>query len=325
MSSFSAIYLRMPNWIGDLCMTLPCLETLLETGKPVIVCARPWAEELLAAYPLHGFIPLSGQLRQDRKAVKSYRQQQSNNMAYGLLLPDSFSSAAIFRLAGIPCAGHIDDGRRLLLRWPFKKSSTPCHAVQAWYRLTMLSLQAWNLPLAAEAQPPKELALRLNSKHHHIAQQLMADHHLQPGNYILIAPTAVGRHHGKNKVWNGFDTLTRALQSRGHTVVMCPPPAERDQARANAPSAHCLPAVSLGGFAALAKSSQLVVCNDSGVSHIAAAVGAKQLTLFGVTNRNRTGPWSPQAHCLGSDAGWPTMEEVLTKIQTLIPESRAWR
>ena len=64
-----------------------------------------------------------------------------------------------------------------------------------------------------------------------------------------------------------------------------PPPAETDEARRNAPTAQLLPPLSLGAFAALTARSALVICNDSGVSHVAAAASARQLTLFGVTRR----------------------------------------
>src|SRR5690606_30501800 len=128
--------------------------------------------------------------------------------------------------------------------------------------------------------------------------------------FVLIAPTATGLHKGKVKVWPGFDTLTRALQARGHTVVMCPPPAEVEEARRNAPTAQLLPAVPLGAFAALTARAALVVCNDSGVSHVAAAAGARQLTLFGVTNPARTGPWTPRVGRMGSERNWPRPAEV---------------
>ena len=75
--------------------------------------------------------------------------------------------------------------------------------------------------------------------------------------------------------------------------------------------------MSLGAFAALAARAGLVVCNDSGVSHIAAAVGAHQLTLFGVTRPGRTGPWSPEAYCMGSEHAWPSLDAVLGQIDAL--------
>ena len=91
---------------------------------------------------------------------------------------------------------------------------------------------------------------------------------------------------------------------------MCPPPAETDEARRNAPTAQLLPPLSLGAFAALTARSALVICNDSGVSHVAAAASARQLTLFGVTRPGRTGPWSPRAVCVGAEDAWPPEDEV---------------
>jgi heptosyltransferase-2 len=71
-----------------------------------------------------------------------------------------------------------------------------------------------------------------------------------------------------------------------------------------------LDAMTLIGFAALAKGAGLVICNDSGVSHVAALVRARQLTLFGVTDPALTGPLSETAMSLGGVARWPSLEEV---------------
>jgi heptosyltransferase-2 len=99
---------------------------------------------------------------------------------------------------------------------------------------------------------------------------------------------------------------------------MCPPVAEVEAARANAPDALLLPAMGLGAFAALTMRAALVICNDSGVSHVAAAAGARQITLFGVTQRDCTGPWSDKARCIGSEHGWPSIEEVVEMAMMLL-------
>src|SRR5690606_15665974 len=139
----------------------------------------------------------------------------------------------------------------------------------------------------------------------------------------LIAPTATGLHRGKVKVWPHYDLLTRRLQEAGHTVAMCPPPAEVEAARANAPTAICLPPLKLGAFATLTRLAALVVCNDSGVSHLAAASGARQLTLFGVTQPERTGPWSDKAVCLGSAQAWPSAEQAAECVAALLTRQQA--
>ena len=62
----------------------------------------------------------------------------------------------------------------------------------------------------------------------------------------------------------------------------------------------------------------LVICNDSGVSHVAAAASARQLTLFGVTRPGRTGPWSPRAVCVGAEDAWPPEDEVEQQARRLL-------
>lgn len=311
MSEISCLYVRLPNWVGDVCMSLPSLALLADTGLPLAICARPWARDLLQGVARHDFIPMQGRLWNDRRAVSEHRRGLEAGAArtHGLALPDSLSSAAVFRLAGVPSAGYRDDGRSLLLRWPIAKPDAGLHAVQSWHYLTRSALQRWGLP-AGPPQPGPDLNLPITPDHHAAADELLHGAGLADQPFVLIAPTATGLHKGKVKVWPGFESLARALQARGHTVVMCPPPAEVNEAVRNAPTARLLPAVPLGAFAALTTRAALVVCNDSGVSHVAAAAGARQLTLFGVTNPERTGPWSPRAVCLGSDRNWPAAPEV---------------
>lgn len=311
MPEISCLYVRLPNWVGDVCMSLPSLALLQDAGLPLVVCARPWARDLLDGVAKHGFIPMQGRVWDDARAVREHRRALAGagRAVRGLALPDSLSSAAVFRLAGVPSAGYRDDGRSLLLRWPIAKPDAGLHAVQSWYYLTRAALQRWGLSAGAE-QPGPLLNLPITEAHRQAADALLAGAGLADQPFVLIAPTATGLHKGKIKVWPGFDALARALQARGHTVVMCPPAAEADEAVRNAPTARLLPAVPLGAFAALTARAALVVCNDSGVSHVAAAAGARQLTLFGVTNPGRTGPWSPRAVCVGSDRNWPDTAEV---------------
>lgn len=311
MSEISCLYVRLPNWVGDVCMSLPSLRTLQAAGLPLVICARPWARDLLDGIEKREFLPMLGKVGPDRAKVSAHRRSlgADGRRARGLLLPDSLSSALVFRLAGLPSAGYRDDGRSFLLRWPVAKPDAGLHAVQSWHHLTREALARWGLP-TGPAQPGPTLDLPLTPAHQQTASLALEAAGLAGQRFVLIAPTATGLHKGKVKVWPGFDTLTRTLQARGHTVVMCPPPAETEEARRNAPTAQLLPPLPLGAFAALTARAALVICNDSGVSHVAAAAGARELTLFGVTRPGRTGPWSPRAVCVGSETAWPSIEEV---------------
>jgi len=308
-------------------MSLPSLALLRATGVPVTVCARPWAQDLLAgiaapaglACPELEFLPMRGAFSADRKTVRAHVRGAGAGLR-ALTLPDSLSSAAVFRLAGLPTAGYRDDGRSFLLRWPITKPPAPVHAVESWYFLTRAALSAWSL-CAGPAQPGPELGLRPTASQQQDADAVVADAGLAERPFVLIAPTATGLHRGRVKVWPGFAELSRRLQARGIAVAMCPPPAELDQARQNAPDAQVLAPLGLGAFAALTTRAALVVANDSGVSHVAAAVGARQITLFGVTQRERTGPWSPRALSLGEDGHWPAVETVLDLTSNLLQQT----
>jgi heptosyltransferase-2 len=310
ISEISRLYVRLPNWVGDVCMSLPSLSLLGSTGIPLVICARPWARDLLSGIDSHDFIPMRGRAKEDWLTTRQHRKQSLTSKAVvrGITLPDSLSSAAVFRLAGIPVAGYRDDGRSFLLKWPINKPTSSMHAVESWFNLTRLTLEQWGFP-QGNIKPANQLNLPITHEQHTMAEDILRQAELSNRPFTLIAPTATGLHKGKIKVWPHFDALTRSLQSRGHIVVMCPPPNEIEEAQRNAPTAQLLPSMSLGAFAALTTRAKLVVCNDSGVSHIAAAANARQLSLFGVTSPHRTGPWSPSATCLGSEGNWPTLAE----------------
>ncbi|WP_432784569.1 hypothetical protein AAEX37_01535 [Oligella sp. MSHR50489EDL] len=322
MKKISRIFIRLPNWIGDVCMSLSSLNAVIGSGRKVVICAKPWAQGLLAGYSANSkveFLAISGKWRDDARKIHQYRKAHPvPHSEVGLLLPDSLSSALCFKFAGLSSAGYKDDGRSLLLSWPVKKSKPKPHAVESWFYLTRSALTEWGYSCIAE--PKSTVLLPLTAEQLAEKEAFLSRHGLQKGKFILIAPTAVGLHKGKNKVWQGYEQLTRSLQALGHKVIMCPPPNEVNQAKANAPSATLLPALSLGAFAALLKDAALVICNDSGVSHIAAAANARQITLIGVTDVKNTGPWSPHALILGENGRWPEQEEVLTAVQGRLTE-----
>ncbi len=320
MKNISRIYLRLPNWIGDVCMSLPSLYAVMNTGCEVIVCAKPWAESLLKGIVGIQILSLSGQWHEDRKIIKLHKKNNpAKGKSVGLLLPDSLTSALTFRLAGLSSAGYKDDGRSLLLKWSFDKPSKNLHAVESWYHLTHCALHKWHFKSATV--PETTLILPLTASDTQKADSLLKEHQLNAGKFILIAPTATGKHKGKDKVWPRFGEYTRNMQAQGYTVVMCPPPNEREAAFKNAPAALCLPAIGLGVFVALISKAALVVCNDSGVSHLASLTRTPQITLIGVTDPKRTGPWSQTAHICGSMDNWPELDTVIKLSISLLNPS----
>jgi len=137
----------------------------------------------------------------------------------------------------------------------------------------------------------------------------------------MLCPVAIGRHKGRIKAWDGFGALCASVLAAGTPVVACPGPGEGDAVRAAVPGATVLPESDIGTFAALLAGSRVAVANDSGAAHVAAAVGAPLVTIFGVTDGRRTGPWSPTALRVGSADGWPGLDEVAAAVHRLL-ESR---
>jgi heptosyltransferase-2 len=95
------------------------------------------------------------------------------------------------------------------------------------------------------------------------------------GPYTMLCPAAIGLHHGRPKAWTGYPKLCTELRAHGVRVV----------------------------------------ANDSGPSHVAAAVGAPLVTIFGVTEPGRTRPWTPVADLVGGSHGWPEFDTVWERVQ----------
>jgi heptosyltransferase-1 len=103
-----------------------------------------------------------------------------------------------------------------------------------------------------------------------------------------------------NKRWppDRFGALAAWLRdARGLASVVLWGPGERDIAdavvRASAGAATAAPETTLTDLVALARAARLVVSGDTGPTHIAEAVGAPLVALFGPTDPRRNGPWVP--------------------------------
>lgn len=317
----SLVIVRMPNWIGDVCMSLPCLQLLKEAGMELVVVARPWAQPLIEPFAPKEFVSVNGTFSQDLFAVRKISARTRHD-ARGLILPDSLSSAALFYLTGISSAGYRDDGRSLLLRWPVSKPNQRLHASQKWAHLVREALGHWGLrPLDSNHASSAELPsvnFSPTESDQSAAFKLMDQFALAPHDFILIAPTATGKHRGQTKTWPHFAQLCQKLVEAGLKVIACPPGNERTQAQEAAPQATIVGPLSIGAFCALAAKASVVICNDSGAAHLSALVKARQITLFGVTDPADTAPLSTVGIQMGSNGQWPALASVLCAVNQTI-------
>lgn len=276
-------------------MALPALNLLADRGFALTLAGRPWAKDLFAAYPWT-VVSLPG------SRIQALRHVRLNT---GLLLTNSFSSALEFRLAGISATGYARDGRSWLLRKAIPVHIRD-HMVEYYYRLATALCDA-------SPEIPSDLQLRIGEPAQLRASDLLAAQGVD-AKYVMLCPVAIGFHRGKVKAWDGFARLGSELLAAGRHVVAMPGPNETATVRNALPGVTVLPESDVGTFAAVLAGAQLVVANDSGSGHLAAAVGARLISVFGVTEPEKTRPWGTNATLIGSSRGWPAYAEVRSAV-----------
>jgi heptosyltransferase-3 len=142
--------------------------------------------------------------------------------------------------------------------------------------------------IGAPPSTPVSAQIELLAKDLHSAKRQLASLDLEPGRFVLVLPGSGSA----NKNWpaNKFALLAEKLKSFGGALIVLGP---AEQGLSEVFSSRRLPMlrnVELGELAAIARLARCFVGNDSGVSHLAAAAGARGLALFGPTDPER---WHP--------------------------------
>ena len=114
------VIVRLPNWVGDVVMSLPALSHLARTGFTPVLVGKGWSRTLLAGYgwEIHTRAPaLRARVTQLHEL---HRRAAREDADFGgrintLLLTNSFSSAFEARLARLRPIGYSQDGRGWLL------------------------------------------------------------------------------------------------------------------------------------------------------------------------------------------------------------------
>lgn len=129
--------------------------------------------------------------------------------------------------------------------------------------------------------------------------QLFQTHNLRSGEYICIHPGASS----PEKCWRPerFAAIADSLAAEGLQIVITGSATEVTLAqqvgqkmRANFINlAGCTP---LGVLAALLENSRLLVCNDTGVAHLASAVNTPSVVIFSNSNPARWAPLNQNRH-----------------------------
>lgn len=296
----------MPSWVGDAVMATPALRLLrsrlrgayigglVRPGIDAVLAGTDFFDELHIAHPTGVLGPKFAAAR-----VRPRRYDAA------LLLTNSFSTALTARIAGIPRrVGYSRDGRGILLT---DRLEAPRRADGRWAPIPAVSyywhaarcLLGDDVPAQPHAAlPDARMELATTEAERAAAAELLERAGIPAG-----APIAILNPGGNNpaKRWppERFAALADHLaRAHGLRVLINGSPGEaelvgRIAALASTPTAQ-LPAmgITLGSLKAiLAGSSRpcgIMVTNDTGPRHLAAAFGVPVVTLFGPTDHRWT-------------------------------------
>lgn len=272
-------------------MSLPALRALRQTYPRtyIAILARPWVADLYAREAVCDkvipYLPAAG--RGDWIAkLSAGRGLASEKFDTAVLLPNSFESALVAKLAGIPrIIGYNRDGRGLLLTDAIPVCKE--HRHERFYYLELLKRAG----LIAEF--PVDDGVRLTPAPEAGAALLKAR-----GIALPVIGVSPGAAYGNAKRWlpERFAESARDLSAAlGAEVVLFGSASERELcgtvAGAIGPRAHNLAGqTSLREFIDMAAACRIFLTNDSGAMHIASALGIPSVTVFGSTDDVTTGP-----------------------------------
>ncbi len=254
---------RAPNHLGDVVMALPALAA---DGSDVMVVS--WLAPLLELAGLPGRVmAFERGLQGFRAAVKTLR---AGGYRDGVLMTPSFSAAWLFRWGGVRrLRGTDTDARGLLLSDRIPREALRGRHRILQYRL-LLGQDPGGEPTVHAVEPPAEAVSAWRER--------------------LGAGVAVGLFPGSNapsRRWapERFRALARTLSERGARVVVLGGPGDR--ALTTAVAEGVAGAVDAGGrtdlveLAAVLAVTDVLVTNDTGPMHLAAAVGTPTVTMWG--------------------------------------------
>jgi len=297
-----------PSWIGDTVLAQPLFKLLhaRHDGLALDVLAPSWTLPLVERIPEvrraignpvgHGELRLALQRASARELAREAYDQ-------AIVLPNSFKSALVPWLAGIPVrTGYLGEVRWVLLN-DARRVDAARHP-QIAQRYAALSLSREDVA-RGETLPDTLPApgLRADEARRRVTLARLG---LDAGR--PAAAFCPGAEYGPAKRWppRHFADLAQRLAGLGYAVWLV---GSRNDAQACAEIARLAPgAVSdLCGRTNLAEaidildSARLVVSNDSGLMHVAAALGKPLVALYGSSSPAYTPPLSPAARIVKLD------------------------
>ncbi|MFA5864979.1 MAG: lipopolysaccharide heptosyltransferase II [Phycisphaerae bacterium] len=283
----------LPNWVGDAVLATPALRAI-RNGFPnskISYLIKPYLSELFSGcrwYDELVYWPGTRKGFQTQTAMKLLRQLRTENFDLAVLLANSFRSALTCSLGKIPRrVGYDRDGRGVMLTDKllpdrYNGRFLPISALKYYLSVAdYLGCPTDNYHLELFTKPECESEV----------DGLLLRHGLKTqSDYALINP---GASYGPAKCWPAeyFARVGDHLAERYklQVLVVCGPRevqiaksvVEKMSGRG---IALIDPVAKLGTLKALIRRSKILVTNDTGPRHFAAAFNIPVVTIFGPTD-----------------------------------------
>lgn len=289
-----SIIVRMPNWVGDLVMATPILTDLRNAfpkASITAMCRYPICELLRfddaidELYCFHN--PKNLFLKRDERR-NVVAKIQAGKFDLGILLTNSFSSAWLFWQGNVKRrVGYSCFPRNLLLTDPVSSPKRKMHQVDLYKEILH--------PLRIHHSRTKP-RLFVTEKEVALSKELLYKRGYQYGKKLIgINPGAT---YGSAKCWpvEYFRDFVLNLLDEDLFIVFFGDTTQKELVKT---ICQDLPekVINLSGItnirelACMIRACDVLVTNDSGPMHIAAAFETPLVALFGSTDEKVTGPY----------------------------------
>lgn len=271
------------NWVGDNILALPTYRALhhrfAKEGGLALAAPENVAALLASSGLFRKVIPWNGTTRNRVRALRAGRFRRA------VILPNSFRAAMITLAAGVTERwGYPTDFRRILLTHPVECDQERGHQLDDYTSL----LAAVGAPRVVDEIPTLSLSSTLREKARKRFRALG----------IRLDRPLFGIHagglYGRAKHWGDqrYGDVAARLRGEGYDVVLLTSPGERKQAEIVSAAGGGIPMTGQEGdvlqLAASIAHCNVVITNDSGPLHLAAALAVPSVSIFGPTDPGRT-------------------------------------
>ena len=300
------IVVRGTNWVGDSVMTVPALRALrrvLPKAKITLV-VRPSAAGIFADIDF-----VDQLLIYDRRSALSIiphvREWRKRQFDLAVLFQNAFEAALIPFLAGVPIRlGYATESRQPLLTHPLALPDWRSSRHEVFYYLYLITaLEQLLFGASTICETTPDPSLQISAARKAGAEELLRAYGVHTGEPVVaLCPGSIN---SRAKRWpaEAYAALGDRLIDSRRQVLLIGSADEADVTHEVTNRMRRKPTVltgktSLDQVTAVLSLVDLVVTNDTGPAHIAAALGRPTLVIFGPTNPLTTRPFAPEAEIL---------------------------